>query len=362
MVRSTLSKLMVVAILLIASLASQGQAPSASSSSDAELRGVASFGTVVQRNWPAWSQGKPTVDKLDLVAEIAKPEYKGENAAALVALEVYLRKVPSADMSTAAAINDPKILKIYHDNILKLQRAKRTLFASGRPTFGLLQQGPSGDCYFFSATGWIASNRPSDITRAISQQGDGYHVRFPNGNEASVTAPTDSELAINDSDSTLQDGLWMSVLEKATGVIQSKTIPRSADIPDPTVRIDIAGVPIASTVRRWSGREVRSFVLGRRARRKIVRNELIRMHNRKSLATALLLHRPPADLPYDHVYAIMDFNAGSNTVTIWNPWGTDFTPRGPSGPQNGFTRDKGIFTLSLNQFITYYTALAVEQN
>ena len=326
------------------------------------IKKITPFAAVVQRNWKSWSQGKDTVAKLDLIARMASPEYKGEDAAALVSLEIYLKKNPSVDLATAAAIDDPKIIDRYYRNVLKLLRVKRVLFANGQPTFELLQQGPVGDCYFFSATGWMAKNRPGDVMNAITQLDDGrFQVRFANGDEATVTPPTDAELAVNDSDSTLQDGLWMSVLEKATGTIQARIFSKSAAIPDPTVAIDTAGIPIASVVERWSGREAKKLPLGRRAHREQVRNALIRMSEKKMLATALLLHKPPAKLPYDHVYAIMGFDAGTDTVTIWNPWGTDFTPNGPSGPENGYERKKGIFTLSFDEFVTFYSFLAIEQ-
>lgn len=328
-----------------------------------ELQGITPFGAVVRRNWAGWSQGNSTVSKPDLIARIADPEYTGEDAAALVALEVYLRKAPSVDLATAAAIDDEKILTVYDKNVLKLRRARRTLFANGRPTFELLQQGPPGDCYFFSASGWMAKNRPDDVMNAITPLDDGrFRVRFANGDEAVVTPPTDAELAINDSDSTMQDGLWMSVLEKATGTIQSRTIRKSAELPDPTVAIDISGVPISSVIKRWTGHEVKVYPLAGRADRDLVRIGLVGMHGRRSLATALLLHRPPAKLPFDHVYAIMDFDPATDTVTIWNPWGTDFTPNGPSGPENGYERKKGIFSLTLDEFITFYTFLAIEKN
>ncbi len=327
-----------------------------------DLKSTTPFAAVVRRNWKSWSQGSDAVSKLDLIARMASPDYRGEDAAALVALEIYLKKNPSVDLATAGAIDDPKIIDRYYRNVLKLRRVKRVLFAKGQPTFELLQQGPVGDCYFFSATGWMAKYRPGDIMNAIRKLDDGrFQVRFANGDEATITPPTDAELAVNDSDSTLQDGLWMSVLEKATGTIQARTFSRSAAIPDPTVEIDTAGIPIASVVERWSGREAKKLPLGRRAHREQVRNALIRMQEKRLLATALLLHKPPAKLAYDHVYAIMGFDPGSDTVTIWNPWGTDFTPSGPSGPENGYERKKGIFTLSFDEFVSFYSFLAIEQ-
>ena len=328
-----------------------------------ELKGITPFAAVVQRNWNSWSKGNATVTKLDLIAQMASPAYTGEDAAALVALEIYLKKNPAVDLATAAAIDDPKIMERYYRNVLKLRRVKRVLFANGQPTFELLQQGPVGDCYFFSASGWMARNRPGDVMNAITRLDDGrFRVRFANGDEATVTAPTDAELAINDSDSTLQDGIWMSVLEKATGTIQARTYRKSAEIPDPTVAIDTAGIPIGSVVKRWTGQEVKVFRLGARVQRDQVRRALIRMQERTSLATSLLLHRPPAKLAYDHVYAIMGFDPATDTVTIWNPWGTDFTPNGPSGPENGYARKKGIFTLSFDEFVSFYSYLAIEQN
>lgn len=328
-----------------------------------ELKGITPFPSVVQRNWLRWSQGKDAVTRLDLIAQIAKPEYQGEDAAALVALEIFLKKNPAVDLSAAAAVNDSKILDRYYRDVIKLRRVRRILFAGGRPDFDLLQQGPAGDCYFFSATGWMAKNRPDEVMKAIVQrEDDRFQVRFANGDEATVTMPTDAELAVNDSDSTLQDGLWMPVLEKATGTIQSRFIRKSADIPDPTMAIDTGGVPIGSVVKRWTGRDVKVHRLGRQTRREEVQNALIRMQEQKSLATALLLHKPPAKLAYDHVYAVMGFDADRNIVTLWNPWGTDFTPDGPSGPDNGYERKKGIFYLTFDEFVSFYSFLAIEQN
>lgn len=353
---------MIVTLLLALPLVVAAQEGTTSPLDPEVVKKISPFAAVVQRNWKSWSQGNDTVAKLDLIAQMTSPEYKGEDAAALVALELYLKKNPPVDQTTAVAIDDPKIIDHYYRNVLKLRRVKQVLFANGQPSFELLQQGPAGDCYFFSATGWMARNRPGDVMNAITQLGDGrFQVRFANGDEATVTTPTDAELAVNDSDSTLQDGIWMSVLEKATGTIQARRFSKSAAIPDPTVAIDTAGIPIASVVERWSGREAKKLPLGRRAHREQVRNALIRMSEKKSLATALLLHKPPAKLPYDHVYAIMGFDPDSDTVTIWNPWGTDYSPNGPSGPDNGYERKKGIFTLSFDEFVTFYSFLAIEQ-
>jgi hypothetical protein len=73
---------------------------------------IPSFGEVVRRNWSSWSQGNETVSKQNLIARIASPEYRGEDAAALVALENYMKKTQTVDLPTAAAIDNDKILDI----------------------------------------------------------------------------------------------------------------------------------------------------------------------------------------------------------------------------------------------------------
>lgn len=330
--------------------------------SETEISTMAPLARVIERNWQTWSKGSGTVSKLDLIAHMANPAYKGEDAAALVALEKWLRKAGSIDRENAIALQDPKIISTYYSNVHKLKKVKRLLFANGQPTFELLQQGPPGDCYFFSGTGWMAFYRKQVIMDSIKQRPDGrYDVIFPNGDSAIVDPPTDAELAINDSTSTLQDGLWMSVLEKATGMILSRTSSKSADIPDYTVAIDRGGVPIGSIVERWTGKKPILVHLGSRTNRDKVRKALIHMQRYNLMSEALLLRKPPAKLAYNHVYAILGFDDTTDMVKIWNPWGTDFKPKGPSGAEFGYARDKGVFFLPLADFIDFYSVVAIEK-
>jgi hypothetical protein len=306
-------------------------------------------------------RGRETVSNDDLIAAIARPEFRGEDAAALAALEAWTRKGGPVDRATAQALDDPRTLKRYRTSVAKLRSANRVLFAPGAPEFARLQQGPAGDCSFFSGAGWIARYRPEVIRRAIAPLPDGrFQVTFPNGDSAVVTPPTDGELAANDSSSTLSDGLWMPVLEKATGAVMATRNARSAGIPDPTLAIDVPGGP-APIVERFTGRRVTGHHLGARAHVGKVRKALLRMHERRRMAEVLLRDRPAAKLPWNHVYAVLDFEPGSDVVVLWNPWGTDFQPAGPSGPENGYARTGGVFRIPLASFVDYFTFLAVEE-
>lgn len=43
------------------------------------------------------------------------------------------------------------------------------------------------------------------------------------------------------------------------------------------------------------------------------------------------------------------------------PPGTDFHPKGPSGPENGHERVHGVFRIPFDQFVTFFTFLAIEE-
>jgi len=343
-------KMIFTALILILSLQSQLMA--------------ATFGDVIARNWNAWSNGNDSVQKDDLLAAVAKPQFRGEDAAALVALEAYLRKnkLDSIDKATAVSLQDDKTLELFQKDIAKLKGVNRVLFAPGQPDFNTLAQGPAGDCYFFSGTGWIAKYRSEVIKKTITQKSDKtYKVVFPNSDEATVTEPTDAEMAFNDSASTLSGGIWMPVLEKALGTIMEGTNAKSAAIPDPTVAIDVPGVPIGSIVKRWTGNDAAVFKLADTERSEL-KKALIKMHDKTLMAEALLLKKNASHLPWDHVYAVMDFDAASEKLIMWNPLAYDFTPQGPDGVDNGYTTSRGIFNIGLDDFMAIYSYLAVEKN
>jgi hypothetical protein len=325
---------------------------------------AASLGDVVATNWNKWSNGNDTVQKDDLLAAIARPEFKGENAAALVALETYMRKnkLDSIDKASAVAIQDGKTLERYQKDTDKLKGVNRVLFAQGQPDFNTMAQGPAGDCYFFSGTGWIAKYRSDVIRKAITQKPDKtYRVVFPNGDEATVTEPTDAEMAFNDSASTLSGGIWMPVLEKALGTILAGTNAKSAVIPDPTVAIDVPGVPIGSVVKCWTGNDAAVFKLAD-ADRSELKKALAKMHDKTLMAEALMLKKNTSHLPWDHVYAVMDFDASAERLIIWNPLAYDFTPEGPDNIDNGYTTARGMFSIPLDDFMALYSYLAIEKN
>jgi len=59
---------------------------------------------------------------------------------------------------------------------------------------------------------------------------------------------------------------------------------------------------------------------------------------------------------------VLDFDPATDTLTLWTPWGTDYTPSCPSSPACGYARTRGTFQLPLDDFDNFFTFLAIEQN
>lgn len=327
-----------------------------------EIHNIKDYKEVLKENWNKWSNNKSDVEKEVLISHMQNEKIKDESAAALVTLLFHMKKEKMTVINYEEVLNSctEKNSEAYKQTVLKIRSANRKLYANGSPTFSLMKQGPAGDCYFFSGAGWIAKYRPDEILKAIKPlKGNKYHVKFPDGDEAEISEPTDAELAYNYSNSTLSDGIWMPVLEKALGVILKNKDEKHSKILDPTVRVDLGGGP-GPDVKRWTGNDVELFNLNEKNIEIKVKEALIKMQKHNLMSQALVLKRK-GKIIGDHVYAVMGFNAESDILTVWNPWGTDFSHSGIDCPQNGYNRKGGIFKISLKDFIYLFAYLAIEK-
>ncbi|MDR3637607.1 MAG: hypothetical protein P4L84_27625 [Isosphaeraceae bacterium] len=322
---------------------------------------------VLAANLPAWTGGTGVVEKHRLQALANDPRIRGENGAALAALLRQFKKAPFTSLPAASLdTQEPAKAKLEHDYrtaVEKLGKVERSLFAGGRPNFEKMRQGPAGDCYLFSGAGWWAYFHPERLVEMIRPLSDGrFHVRFPDGEQAVVTPPTDTELAYNESSSTVGDGLWMAVLEKVVGTLDVNRDSKTRDVLDPSLRVNIGGSARVD-VHRWTGHPVETFHLHERAQHARVRDALIAMQRQRLMAQAVVPRAdPPAGpLPGNHVYAILGFDPETNALTVWNPWGDDFTPKGPEGLQHGWPRHHGVFQIPFADFVRVFSTLNIER-
>ncbi len=322
------------------------------------------FAEVLAANLPAWTGGSGVVEKRRLEALAADPRIQGEDAAALATLLRRFRTETSASLPTAdfGGAGGPVLDLNYRMIAAKLGRVNRTLFARGRPDFAKMQQGPAGDCYLFSGAGWWAYYQPNRIVQMIQPlPDDHYFVLFPDGEQVVVSMPTDTELAYNEAGSTAEDGIWMAVLEKAVGTLDYGRDLKTQAVADPSLRVNLGGSPRAD-VRRWTGNAVDTYRFNDPGDRARVREALVAMQERRLMAQAAVMKTDKAaPIPANHAYAVFGFDAKTDMLTVWNPWGDDFTPRGPAGPVNGWPRRHGVFQVPLADFVQVFTMLDVER-
>ena len=312
---------------------------------------------------PLWAAGG-TVTKTHLQALAADPKIRGEQAAALATLLHHFHKgVPTSfHAGEFAAMADRHQLDgTYRDLVARLPLIPRTLFVDGIPHFDRLRQGQAGDCFLFSGAGWMARFHPHRLVDMIRPlPGDRFEVRFPSGDHVVVAAPTDTEILMNETISTLGDGLWMAVLEKAVGTLGARHDPAAAAIPDPSLRVNLGGSG-KDDVHRWTGHGVDALDLRKHAEAAQARDALVRMERRRLMAKGVVVVTdPPGPLPMNHVYAILGFDPTTDVVTVWNPWGDDTTPKGPPGLQHGWPRNHGVFQIPLRDFVRVFAYLDVE--
>lgn len=321
---------------------------------------------VISRNWNQWSKGQLTIDYHGLIADLSNPAIKGEDAAALAALARYMRKHnPTGAMSRADVDSMTEINTItqkqYEAFIQSLATMNRLLYAKGKPNFDVLQQGQIGDCFFFSGIGWLAYYRPQVIVDAIIPLDNGqYRVHFPNGMKVTVDTPTDAELLFFNSASTLTDGLWVTLLEKAVGEVLPHYTSRVVNNAEPAYNLAMGGAP-ATIERIWTGSEPTVIYLDKNPNRARVREALIAVQQKRLMSQALTPAKSSAhSIAGHHVYAILDFDKSTDVITIWNPWGDEYFPQGPAGIQNGYARKHGIFHMPLDDFMQVYWVLSID--
>lgn len=94
-----------------------------------------------------------------------------------------------------------------------------------------VQQGGIGDCSFLAVLAGMASTASGreSIRNMIEPDGDGYVVKFPNGDTTRVVKPTAAELTLYAGNNG--NGMWPAILEKAYGQVLSQKYNKDVNAP-----------------------------------------------------------------------------------------------------------------------------------
>jgi Calpain family cysteine protease len=354
-----------------------------------------SFADVVHRHFAEWDLNHDgRIEGREIDTLMSRRSIHGEAAAALAVLKLRERHTPAAvrpgftltahDVDDLDALRDPAVAvdpakgppkpfhaeKAYKRFLKMLDSLVSKLFVGSGPDFSAMKQGGIGDCYFFCLTGYLAARHPKKIREMIQTTANGnYIVRFLDGESFPVNAPSDAELLINNSSSSLADGVWLCVLEKAIGKrLREKSKDPAKRTAEPTDAM-ASGGSTATVMTLYSGHKAKSIKL-RDSRPSGARLQELRRELPVTLAhgrmASVEMDNPPSGKPkvhglgYHHAYAIMAFDSKTDRVTVWNPWGQHFEPKGPEGIENGFATEHGIFHIPLTTLYQLFSTVHLE--
>lgn len=241
---------------------------------------------------------------------------------------------------------DRPIAQSYWDgSTYTYQHVKKPLFENGI-SYTDIKQGGSGDCYFLSALASIALHDADIISNMFIDNGDStYTVRFYNhrGDADYVTVdsylPTDHWGQPVYVDYTTE--MWVALAEKAYAQLnESGWIGHSEqDKQDADIRPDDDDTNSYLGIYSGYPDEATEQITGQS-----MTYDWIDSTSFEAIATAFsagnfvsLSSKPSvaASIVPTHAYALVGYNATAQTLTLYNPWGTD----GGSEPQDANPND-----------------------
>ena len=346
-----------------------GSAASASAAEDLSDNARAFLDTV-RANFAAWDTshlGRLTL--VEIEADMQNPAIKGDAAAALAALmwaarpskaEPEPRSYALADFDaiektlTDGDKPDRNYVGTFAQGRRKIAAERRELFADQAPHLDAIRQQKDSDCYFNSAVGAVANQRPAVIVDMIRANPDGsFTVTFPRHAPEKIPAPTDAEIAAYTDSS---DGIWFNVLEKAYGEIR-KIDPKDVTA-EPLDAAALHGGRTADITTLLTGHRTMNIKFpiksGHPADNKLF-NQV-----RTEISAALDAHMAVTASKFAHAYAVLAYDGATDTFTLHNPYDRAGQEKMPDG--DGEARDaRGFFTLTTAKFVDNFNNAVIEE-
>jgi hypothetical protein len=184
-----------------------------------------------------------------------------------------------------------------------------------------------------------------------------------------IELPTDAELAL--SSSNRQDGIWVNLYEKALGVARNAAKPEAERSGEPidalahggsagTMLALITGHEITRASCKYFKEETHTAD-EKSAKLKELRTQFSAAIREKRLITCgTALTTTPGLTPH-HAYAVLDYDEKADTLQLWNPHGSNFTPKDTPGLTAGYPRKDGIFSIPLGDFVQQFAGVAFER-
>ncbi len=326
--------------------------------------------------WDLDHNGELSVSELN--AAVADPKTTGESAAAIVALKQASRSKKSLlpaltldnlrTMTLAAPFADrPNLPQMYADARKKIEKTRRDLFGSGAPKLENIRQGKLADCFCLAPLGAMLARNPQEVSDRFVLESDKSYAFVFGVSPVHVSVPTDAEMALTAA--SKQDGLWVSLYEKAVGTDRIQEKPGTAttvSVIDAVGRGGSGGTMLS----RLTGHKITRFSCRAAKEAANPANREPQMQTlRKQLVATILAHRlitcgtvkttTPGITP-NHAYAVLGYEEKTDTLRLWNPHGDSFIPKGAEGLEHGYARKSGVFSIPLADFVMQFSGVAFE--
>ena len=358
--------LMILALLL----ATGSQGVAAPKPVETQQEKEASLVQLVDKRFTHWDRNHNGIFEIDEVdREIENRAVRGREAAVIVCIRRHL-----ASKDKQPRLSREELLTLCRDRAFEksvaatdkqLQTIDRELFLPTDPDLSTFHQGRLGDCYLLSTIAAEARRSPKALRGMIHPMvTGGFEVVFGDGQKIKVEFVTDSELLLGARMGS-KHGSWLAVLEKAYGIIRQRThakkengkVNSSEIVPVVTISGGNTG-PIISLL---TGHQAAGQSLNKSGKREQLHSLLVDLTKKRRLM-CLSVHNDnhPPGIVNKHAYALMAYDGELRKATIFNPWGNNFTPRGAPGLANGYTTERGLFSVPLAEIQQVFTGLSYE--
>jgi hypothetical protein len=209
--------------------------------------------------------------------------------------------------------------------------AKGALFGAGGPKYSDVVQGLLGDCYYVATLGEIALKSPSTITSMFIVNGDGtYTVRFFNKGKADYVT-VDSQLPVDRfgrlvfanigaAATSTANILWVALAEKAYVQMNESGWLRLALPGNGSNSYQaIAGGFLSAVSLQVANRASTTVSVGSSGFDQFTTafnvGKLVGFASKSTPTSSMIVG--------NHQYVAVGFNASTQTVTLFNPWGVN---------------------------------------
>jgi hypothetical protein len=338
---------------------------------------AAAFQEQVTAHFSAWDRDKNgTLSIAEIDEAVSDSAITGPEAAAIATLKRASRSLPTADAplnsealqamaGAAPEKSKPNLPELYTWALKRLPEKRDALFSAGTPKLETLHQGKLGDCFCLAPMGGLLARNPQDVAKLFERQTDGtYQVKL-GAKTIAVAAPTDAEIIL--SASTERSGMWLNLYEKAIGTDRIRAKGNTGSALDAVSKGGSAGTMLSMLtghkIMRFSctfAKKPETTSQEREAKLKDLRAGLVSaVKDRRLITCGTTKPKTPGITP-NHAYAILGYDAQTDTIRLWNPHGDNFKPKGPEGLQNGYLKSKGIFSMPLVDFVDQFAGVAFE--